>query len=136
LTEQLADLNSELKKADELGQKYLLELRSELQAAIEHSTTQQVIATLEDAVMRLRDTADRLDLRARDAQVAGDRLYWPIYNLDQKNKYAPEQETHDPDKLLEKYKTLLDQIEETENKLKSELAAALAHHFTPKAADK
>lgn len=136
LTEQLADLNSEFKKADELGQKYLLELRSELQAAIEHSTTQQVIATLEDAVMRLRDTADRLDLRARDAQVAGDRLYWPIYNLDQKNKYAPEQETHDPDKLLEKYKTLLDQIEETENKLKSELAAALAHHFTPKAADK
>ena len=36
-------------------------------------------------------------------------------------------------KLLEKYKKLLGDIEETENQLKSELAAALAHHFSPEA---
>lgn len=127
-------MKSDFKKADKPGQKYLSELRAELQAAIEHGSTQQVIAQLEDAVTRLRDTADGLDLLARDAQAAGDRLYWPIYNLDQKNKYAPEEETHDPDKLLEKYKILLGQIEETENQLKSELAAALAHHFTAEVA--
>ena len=27
-------------------------------------------------------------------------IYWPIYNLDIKNPNAPEDETHDPDKLL------------------------------------
>ena len=35
---------------------------------------------------------------------------------------------------VEKYKTLLGQIEETENQLKSELAAALAHHFVDEVA--
>ncbi|HEV2149944.1 MAG TPA: N-6 DNA methylase [Longimicrobiaceae bacterium] len=72
---------------------------------------------------------DGLRLQARDAEAAGDRIYWPIYNLDLKNPNAPEEESHDPDVLLEKYKTLLGQIEETENQLRSELAAALAHHF-------
>jgi type I restriction enzyme M protein len=70
-----------------------------------------------------------LRLQARDAEAAGDRIYWPIYNLDLKNPNAPEEESHDPDVLLQKYKTLLGQIEETENQLRSELAAALAHHF-------
>ncbi|MFL0350529.1 class I SAM-dependent DNA methyltransferase [Stenotrophomonas lactitubi] len=77
----------------------------------------------------LRTQADTLRLQARDAQASGDRLYWPIYNLDQKNPNAPEEESHDPDVLLDKYKALLGQIEETENRLKSELAAALAYHF-------
>ena len=70
-----------------------------------------------------------LRLQARDAQAAGDRLYWPIYNLDLKNPNAPEEETLDPDLLLEKYKKLLGEIEETDNQLKSERAAALAHHL-------
>ena len=78
----------------------------------------------------LRTQAEPLRLQARDAQAAGDRIYWPIFNLDIKNPNAPEEETHDPDLLLEKYKKLLGEIEETENQLKSELAAALAHHFT------
>jgi type I restriction enzyme M protein len=77
----------------------------------------------------LRVQAEGLRLQARDAQATGDRLYWPIFNLDLKNPNAPEEESHDPDVLLEKYKTLLAQIEETENRLKSELGAALAHHF-------
>lgn len=77
----------------------------------------------------LRTQADTLRLQARDAQAAGDRLYWPIFNLDLKNPNAPEDESHDPDVLLEKYKALLGQIDETENLLKSELAVALAHHF-------
>lgn len=70
-----------------------------------------------------------LRLQARDSQAAGDRLYWSIFNLDLTNPNAPEAEIHDPDVLLIKYKKLLGQIEETENRLKSELAAALAHHF-------
>ena len=80
-------------------------------------------------IAELRAHAEPLRLQARDAQAAGDRLYWPIFNLDLKNPNAPEEETHDPDLLLEKYKKLLGEIEETENQLKSELAAALAHHF-------
>lgn len=77
----------------------------------------------------LRAKAEPLRLQARDAQAAGDRLYWPIFNLDIKNPNTPEDETLDPDLLLEKYKKLLCEIEETENQLKSELSAALAHHF-------
>lgn len=80
-------------------------------------------------IAQLRAEAELLRLQARDAQAAGARLYWPIFNLDIKNPRSPEEETHDPDLLLEKYKKLLGEIEETENQLKSELAAALAHHF-------
>lgn len=85
---------------------------------------------INEQIATLRERAEPLRLQARDAQAAGDRLYWPIFNLDIKNPNAPEEESHDPDLLLEKYKTLLGEIEETENNLKSELAAALAHHFT------
>lgn len=86
---------------------------------------------IDTQIAELRAKAEPLRLQARDAQAAGDRLYWPIFNLDIKNPNAPEDETHDPDVLLEKYKKLLGEIEETENQLKSELAAALAHHFSP-----
>ena len=84
-------------------------------------------------IAELRAKVEPLRLQARDTQAAGDRIYWPIFNLDIKNPNAPEEETHDPDVLLEKYKKLLGKIEETENQLKSELAAALAHHFSPEA---
>ncbi|UTH75665.1 N-6 DNA methylase [Chromobacterium sp. IIBBL 290-4] len=84
---------------------------------------------IEAQIAELRAKAEPLRLQARDAQATGDRLYWPIFNLDLKNPNAPEEETHDPDLLLEKYTKLLGEIEETENQLKSELAAALAHHF-------
>lgn len=89
---------------------------------------------IEAQVADLRRQAEPLRLHARDAQAAGDRLYWPIYNLDLKNPNAPQEETHDPDVLLEKYKKLLGEIEETQNQLKSELAGALAHHFTAEVA--
>lgn len=84
---------------------------------------------IEDDIEILKAESEGLRLKARDAQAAGDRLYWPIFNLDLKNPNAPEEESHDPDELLVKYKKLLGEIEETENQLKSELAAALAHHF-------
>jgi type I restriction enzyme M protein len=135
LEEQLEDLNEDFNNADAEGQAYLSVLIAELQSAIERESAQQVIALLEASASRLREIADGLDLQARDAQSAGDRIYWPIYKLDRKNPYAAEEETHDPDVLLEKYKTLLGQIEETENQLKSELTAALAHHFTAEAAE-
>lgn len=84
---------------------------------------------VQEEIETLTGRIDGLRLQARDADAAGDRLYWPIFNLDLKNPNAPEEETQDPDVLLRKYKLLLGQIEETENQLKSELAAALAHHF-------
>ena len=135
LQEQLADLESELEDLAKDQRPYTLVLMGELRSAIAEGSPQGAIQSLDNAVQRLRSEADTLDQRSRDAKAAGDRLYWPIYNLDQKNKYAPEEESHDPDVLLEKYKILLGQIEETENQLKSELAAALAHHFTAEAAE-
>ncbi|OHZ04967.1 hypothetical protein [Salinicola sp. MIT1003] len=84
---------------------------------------------VEDEFDTLRAQAEGLRLQARDAQAAGDRLYWPIYNLDETNPRSPKELPDDPDKLLTAYKVLLGQIEETENRLKSELTAALAHHF-------
>jgi type I restriction enzyme M protein len=90
---------------------------------------------IEAQMAELRAQAEPLRQQARDAQAAGDRIYWPIYNLDIKNPNAPEEETHDPDVLLEKYKKLLGEIQDTENELKSELAAALAHHFTNEAVE-
>lgn len=129
LKEQLADLTADLLKSDASGQAYLTVLATELQSAVRSGEATQAVALLDSATSRLRSDAEIIDQQARDAQAAGDRLYWPIYNLDQKNKYAPEAESHDPDVLLDKYKKLLDKIEETENYLKSELAAALAHHF-------
>ena len=135
LKEQLRDLQTDLAKANGDDREYLSVLIAELQHAIELASSQKVIAFLESSATHLRDVAEGLDLQARDAQSAGDRIYWPIYNLDKKNKYAPEDETQDLDVLLEKYKALLGQIEETENQLKSELAAALAHHFTAEATE-
>lgn len=85
---------------------------------------------IEEQIALQREQAESLRLKARDAQTAGDRLYWPIYNLDIKNPNTAAEETHDPDLLLEKYKKLLGEIEDTQNQLKGELAAALAHHFT------
>jgi type I restriction enzyme M protein len=104
------------------------EMRS-LRESIKGVSDAQQRKPVEDQIETLRPQAETLRLQARDAQATGDRLYWPIFNLDLKNPNAPDEESHDPDVLLEKYKRLLGQIEETENRLKSELAAALAHHF-------
>ncbi|MEK8029157.1 N-6 DNA methylase [Pseudaquabacterium rugosum] len=100
-----------------------------LRDSIKGVTDPQQRKAVEEQIETLRPQAEGLRLQARDAQAAGDRIYWPIYNLDLKNPNAPEEESHDPDVLLEKYKTLLGQIQETENRLKTELADALAHHF-------
>lgn len=124
-------------RAEQLGnQASTLENRvRDLRDSIKGVSNAKQRQPVEDEIDTLRTQADSLRLQARDAQAAGDRLYWPIYNLDLKNPNSPEEETHDPDVLLDKYKTLLGQIEETENRLKSELAAALAHHFTTEEAE-
>jgi type I restriction enzyme M protein len=101
------------------------DLRKSLVGTVDAAYREKIDAQIAD----LRAQAEPLRLQARDAQAAGDRIYWPIFNLDIKNPNAPEEETHNPDLLLEKYKKLMGEIEETENQLKSELAAALAHHF-------
>lgn len=101
----------------------------ELRESIKGVSDSKQRKPVEVEIDTLRTQADALLLQARDAKAAGDRLYWPIFNLDAKNPNAPEEESHDPDVLLDKYKTLLGQIEETENRLKSELATALAHHL-------
>lgn len=102
---------------------------SDMRKSLVGTTDAVYRAKVEAQIADLRAQAEPLRLQARDAQAAGDRIYWPIFNLDLKNPNGPEEETHDADLLLEKFKTLLGQIEETENQLKSELAAALAHHF-------
>lgn len=118
-------------RAEQLGNEAgALESRArDLRESIKGVNDNKQRQPVETEVEALRAQAETLRLQARDAQAVGDRLYWPIYNLDLKNPSAPEEESHAPDVLLDKYKTLIGQIEETENRLKSELAAALAHHF-------
>lgn len=83
---------------------------------------------VEEQITDLREHIEQLRLQARDAQSIGDRLYWPIYNLDIKNPNFLVEENHDPIVLLEKYKILLSDMEETQEILKSELRRALVHH--------
>ena len=101
----------------------------DLRKSLVGSTDAAYREKIDAQITELRARAEPLRLQARDAQAAGDRIYWPIFNLDIKNPNAPEEETHDPDLLLEKYKKMLGEIKDTENQLKGELAAALAHHF-------
>src|SRR5205085_12568856 len=80
-------------------------------------------------VKELAHQAEVLSRKAKEEQTIGDRHYWPIYNLDIKNPSAPEEEVHDPDKLLARYQKVLADISATETRLKNELSAALSHHF-------
>lgn len=102
---------------------------SDLRRSLVGTTDAAYREKIDAQIAALRAQAEPLRLQARDAQATGDRIYWPIFNLDIKNPNTAEEETHAPDVLLEKYKKLLGEIEETENQLKSELAAVLAHHF-------
>lgn len=87
----------------------------------------------EGKITALNEQIDALRQQAREQQSIGDRHFWPIYNLDIKNPNNVEEEIHDPDKLLAKYKTLLGEIDKTQAKLKAELSYALAHHFESEA---
>ncbi|TQM92390.1 N-6 DNA methylase [Roseinatronobacter monicus] len=63
---------------------------------------------VEDQMDILRAQAEELRLQSSDAQAAGDRIYWPIFNLDETHPNGPEEEIHDPDLLLVKYRSLRD----------------------------
>ena len=107
LEAQMRDLRNSLKGVTELAQRTLVE----------------------EQVTDLRQRAEQLRSQSREAQATGDRLHWTIYNLDLKNPNTVVEKSHDPDELLERYKTLLSDIEETQELLKSELGIALATHF-------
>lgn len=84
-------------------------------------------AKIDAKIAELTERAELCRQQAREQQSIGDRHFWPIYNLDIKNPNLVDDETHDADKLLEKYKALLTEIEITQERLKSELSSALAH---------
>lgn len=101
----------------------------ELRASLVGVNEREQRKAADDQIEELRNRAERFHSEARDAQATGDRLYWPIYNIDIKNPNLPEEEIHDPDELLERYRQLLADIEETQEFLKNELGAALSHHI-------
>jgi type I restriction enzyme M protein len=68
-----------------------------------------------------------LRAEARDAQAAGDRLYWQIYNLDLRNPHSPSEDLEDPDTVLSRHTNLLNDISDSQRKLRAELSTALAH---------
>jgi type I restriction enzyme M protein len=143
LKEQLKDLRAEHSAladdyqdtaADErvanLKQREHLEvLITALTTALKPKRDADIAEALKQQLEGLKAGAQTLRNQAKDAQAAGDRLYWPIYNLDTKNPNAPAEQSHDPDELLAQYKQLLLEIEETQQQLKAELGAALAHHL-------
>jgi type I restriction enzyme M protein len=100
----------------------------ELRAAAKAESKPAKKKPLEERVAELEQKLESVRQQAKDAQAAGDRHYWPIYNLDIKNPRAIEEESHDPDKLLRKYHDLQKEIEATEKLLHDELAGALFHH--------
>ncbi len=107
----------------------LNEQAKELRASIKGEKKADLREKVDAQIEKLSQQIDRLRQQAKDEQATGDRHYWPIYNLDLKNPNAPEEESHDPDALLAKYQKLIGEIEQTQNQLRDELAAALAHHF-------
>ena len=83
----------------------------------------------EDQKKAFKNQAEKIRQISKDEQAAGDRIFWPIFNLDETNPNTPEAKVHDPDELLLKLKKITREIAVTEEKLKQELAAAFAHHF-------
>ena len=98
----------------------------ELRAAAKAESKPAKKKPLEEQVAELEQKLESVRQQTKDAQAAGDRHYWPIYNLDIKNPRAIEEESHDPDKLLKKYHELQKEIEATEKLLHDELATALS----------
>ncbi|MDS7695171.1 type I restriction-modification system subunit M [Acinetobacter soli] len=80
-------------------------------------------------IQNLDDQIIEINSLSAIEKIKGDSIYSRIFNLDIKNPNYQEEEVYDPYILLEEYKVLLGKIEETENKLKTELAFALSHHF-------
>ncbi len=101
----------------------------ELRVALKSESNPAKKKPLEVKITDLEQKLEAVRQQAKDAQAAGDRHYWPIYNLDIKNPKAIEEESHDPDKLLKKYQDLQREIELTENQIRDELADAIRHHF-------
>lgn len=101
----------------------------DLRDAVKGSKNEAERQDVDEQIEALKQQAETLRNQAKDEQAAGDRLFWPIYNLDAKNPNTPEAESHDPDVLLKQYKQLLLDIEDTQNQLKTELSEALSHHF-------
>lgn len=111
LNNEAADVNSEL---------------VELRAALKKEKKAAAKETLQQELNETQTRYDTLIHQAKDEQATADRIYWPVFNLNIKNPNAPEAEIHDPNKLLTKYKKLMEEIEHTESQLQSELAIAIA----------
>jgi type I restriction enzyme M protein len=82
-------------------------------------------ASLLIQIDKLQTETEDCTQMARDARATADRHYWPIYNLDLKNPHKAEEESHDPEVLLAKYKVLLKEIDDLQNELKGVLTEAL-----------
>lgn len=107
------------------NQNWVLDLREKLKT--EKNANKRTAAELQ--ISGLEAETETCLQKAREARAAGDRAYWPIYNLDRKNPSKAEEESHDPNVLLERYKSLLQEIDGVQEQLRQELASALSHHF-------
>lgn len=115
------DLNNQVAALDAQSRK--------LRNSLSKETEQEKRVSVEKQIDDLRGRSEQLRLQSRDEQAAGDRLYWHIYDLDVKNPNTLVEEDHNPDELLERYKALLSDIEETQELLKNQVSIALATHF-------
>ena len=115
-------------KAEQLGNEAytvserLKEQKLELRRATKATETKALKKTVAETEAKL----ETLRQQAKDAQNAGDQIFWPIYNLDIKNPHNSETGPGNLDELLPEYEALLAQIAETRNKLRDELYAALS----------
>lgn len=123
--EPLWKLAEELENKAKANENWVSDLRDKLK--LEKDANKRLAS--ESQIEKLKQEAEECVQKAREANATADRHYWPIYNLDLKNPNGAEAETHDPDVLLAKYKTLLTEIDGVQEQLRTELAAALSHHF-------
>ncbi|MCC5835648.1 MAG: N-6 DNA methylase, partial [Opitutales bacterium] len=95
LRDELKDIRKQLKaNAENIHLQNLEAILSEAEGA------NNALFSIDASIKKQTEQSTELTSEAKDAQAAGDRIFWPIYNLDIKNPRAPEGETHDPDKLL------------------------------------
>jgi len=116
------DKAEQLKNEADAVNAELIEKRAGLKKEKKQAAKKTVQKQLEEAQARY----DSLIQKAKNEQAAGDRHYWPVFNLDINHPNPPETENHDPDKLLKKYDILMKEIEATEDQLQFELEAAIS----------
>lgn len=94
----------------------------------------EIFESLKEQYQSLFEASRSASQASNIAQQAGDAIYWPVFNLDQKNPHVGEQISHDPDALLADYARLQTEAQALRDELKHILAQSLGAEMMVKMA--